>query len=84
VAEEVETMVPDLVIYGPERQWAGNSGIPAVGPDGRELINPGRMVPWSVRYDRLPVYLLEVIKEQDAAIRRLEERLSALEKASNR
>jgi len=84
VAEEVETMVPDLVIYGPERQWVGNSGIPAVGPDGRELINPARMVPWSVRYDRLPVYLLEVIKEQDAAIRRLEERLSALEKASNR
>jgi hypothetical protein len=84
VAEEVETQVPDLVIYGPERQWVGNTGIPAVGPDGRELINPDRQVPWSVRYDRLPVYLLEVIKEQDAAIRRLEERLSALEKASNR
>jgi hypothetical protein len=84
VAEEVENQVPDLVIYGPERQWVGNTGIPAVGPDGRELINPDRQVPWSVRYDRLPVYLLEVIKEQDAAIRRLEERLNALEKAATR
>jgi hypothetical protein len=38
------------------------------------------MVPYSVHYDRLPVYLLSIIKEQEARIKNMEERLEKLER----
>ena len=79
IAEEVAEVMPNLVIYGPERQWIGETGIAATDAQGREITNPDKMVPYSVHYDRLPVYLLMVIKEQEARIMSLEARLQALE-----
>jgi len=79
IAEEVAALMPDLVIYGPERTWIGETGIAATDAQGREIVNPDKMVPYSVHYDRLPVYLLMVIKEQEARIMSLEARLQALE-----
>jgi hypothetical protein len=80
IAEEVEKFMPELVIYGPERTWKGNTGIAETDENGREIVNPNKMVPYSVHYDRLPVYLLSIIKEQEERIDVLEKRLNALEK----
>lgn len=84
IAEEVAEVMPSLVIYGPERQWIGETGIAATDAQGREITNPNKMVPYSVHYDRLPVYLLMVIKEQESRINALEQRLRALEEKSGR
>ena len=75
IAEEVEKTMPELVVYGPERQWVGDTGIPAKDADGNEILNWSSMVPYSVHYDRLAVFLLQVIKEQEERIKKLEERL---------
>jgi hypothetical protein len=80
IAEEVEKVIPDLVVYGPARQWNDNSGIPAKDENGNEIIDPSRQEPYSVHYDRLPVYLLEIIKQQQAQIEAMEERIRALER----
>ena len=79
IAEEVHETLPELVVYGPERQWVGNTGIPAVDNQGKEILNPANQVPYSVHYDRLPVYLLQIIKDQDKKIQELELRLQKLE-----
>ena len=80
IAEEVEKFMPELVIYGPERTWKGNTGIAETDEHGREIVNPNKMVPYSVHYDRLPVFLLSIIKEQEERIDVLEKRLDALDK----
>jgi hypothetical protein len=72
IAEEVEKQVPELVVYGPERQWIGDTGIPAKDEEGNEILDWSNMVPYSVHYDRLAVYLLEIVKEQEARIQKLE------------
>jgi hypothetical protein len=79
IAEEVHETLPELVVYGPERQWIGDTGIPATDNNGKEILNHGKQVPYSVHYDRLPVYLLQIIKEQDKRIQDLELRLQKLE-----
>jgi hypothetical protein len=80
IAEEVAEVMPELVILGPERQWVGNTGIPQTDANGVEINDPSKMVPYSVYYDRLPVYLLSIIKEQEERINALEKRLNAIEK----
>lgn len=79
IAEEVADVMPDLVVYGPERQWIGETGVAATDAEGKEILNYSKMVPYSVHYDRLPVYLLSIIKEQERRIQQLETRLEALE-----
>lgn len=80
IAEEVAEYLPELVIFGPERKWKGNTGIVETDANGKEILNHSKMVPYSVHYDRLPVYLLSIIKDQDLRIKNLEERLEKLEK----
>ena len=80
IAEEVAEVMPELVILGPERQWVGNTGVPQTDANGVEINDPSKMVPYSVYYDRLPVYLLSIIKEQEERINALEKRLNAMEK----
>lgn len=84
IAEEVADVMPDLVVYGPERQWIGETGVAATDANGKELLNHHKMVPYSVHYDRLPVYLLSIIKEQERRIQQLETRLEALESRTSR
>jgi hypothetical protein len=79
IAEEVEEALPELVIYGPERQWIGNTGIPQTDENGREILNTNKLVPYSVYYDRLPVYLLSIIKEQEERLNQLEKKIADLE-----
>jgi hypothetical protein len=80
IAEEVAAVVPELVVYGPERKWKGNTGIAETDSNGKEILNHNKMVPYSVHYDRLPVYLLSIIREQETRIKNLEERLEKLER----
>ncbi len=80
IAEEVAEYMPELVVFGPERKWKGNSGIAETDATGKEILNHNKMVPYSVHYDRLPVYLLSIIKEQESRIKNLEERLEKLER----
>ncbi len=79
IAEEVEEALPELVIYGPERQWIGNTGIPQTDENGKEILNTNKLVPYSVYYDRLPVYLLSIIKEQEDRLNQLEKKIADLE-----
>jgi hypothetical protein len=79
IAEEVEEALPELVIYGPERQWIGNTGIPQTDENGKEILNTNKLVPYSVYYDRLPVYLLSIIKEQEERLNQLEKKIADLE-----
>jgi hypothetical protein len=79
IAEEVEEALPELVIYGPERQWIGNTGIPQTDENGKEILNKDKLVPYSVYYDRLPVYLLSIIKEQETRLNQLEKKIADLE-----
>jgi hypothetical protein len=72
IAEEVEQSVPELVVYGPARQWQGNTGLVQTDDQGNEIVDLNTMEPYSVHYDRLAVYLLEIIKEQEERIKRLE------------
>lgn len=61
IAEEVEEVLPDLVIYGENEA--------------------GEVQAEGVKYDRLSLYLLEVVKKQNQKIEALEERLNAMEPA---
>jgi len=79
IAEEVEKVIPELVVYGPARQWNDDSGVPAKDENGNEIIDESRQEPYSVHYDRLPVYLLEIIKQQQEQLRSMEERIRVLE-----
>lgn len=79
IAEEVEEALPELVIYGPERQWIGNTGVPQTDETGKEILNTNKLVPYSVYYDRLPVYLLSIIKEQEDRLNQLEKKIADLE-----
>lgn len=78
VAEEVAEFMPELVVYGPERKWKGNTGIAETDANGKEILNFNKMVPYSVHYDRLPVYLLSIIKEQEERIKLLEQKVNNL------
>ncbi len=75
IAEEVAQVMPGLVVYGPARQWNDDSGIPASDAAGNEITDPTRQEAYSVHYDRLAVALLDIIKEQEARITELEERV---------
>jgi hypothetical protein len=78
IAEEVEQVLPDLVVFGPARVWPDDSGVPATDAEGNTLVDPTLQEPYSVHYDRLAVYLLEVIKQQEERISELERRLDGL------
>lgn len=78
IAEEVEQVLPDLVVYGPARVWPDDSGVPASDAEGNTIVDPTRQETYSVHYDRLAVYLLEIIKQQEERISALERKLDGL------
>jgi len=80
IAEEVELVLPELVVYGPARQWIGETGTVAVDENGEEILNMDLLEPYSVSYDRLAIYLLDIIKEQEQRISELERKLEELSK----
>ena len=53
--------------------------IPETDENGKEILNTNKLVPYSVYYDRLPVYLLSIIKEQEERLNQLEKKIADLE-----
>jgi hypothetical protein len=68
VAEEVEQLVPDLVVYGPKRNWIGNTGAVQKDENGHEILSSTEVEPYSVRYDKVGVYLISIVAEQESII----------------
>jgi hypothetical protein len=89
IAEEVEKLVPDLVIYHYKSKLDAN-GKPLLDKDGWEI--PSDVLePEAVKYDKLSVLLLGVLREQDAiikemqaAIKRQQEDIEALRANGNK
>jgi hypothetical protein len=81
IAEEVQEVLPELVIMGPAKQWKkDDSGLVDLDEKGMEIKDFSKVEPYSVFYDRLSVYLLAIVKEQEARINELEKKLEKLEK----
>jgi len=78
IAEEVQYLVPELVIYGPARKWKGDTGLAETDEDGNEILDHSQIEPYSIRYDRLPVMLLEIIKEHEKKINELQQEINLL------
>lgn len=68
VAEEVEKLVPELVVYGPKRNWIGNTGTVQKDENGHEILSTTEVEPYSVRYDKVGVYLISIVAEQENII----------------
>lgn len=82
IAEEVEQLVPDLVVYGPKRTWVGNDGTVLKNEKGEEVLSSTEVEPYSVRYDKLGVYLIKIVAQQEQELKDLRERLDRLESLS--
>lgn len=79
VAEEVEQLVPDLVVYGPKRTWIGNDGEVLKNEKGEEVLSATELEPYSVRYDKIGVYLIQIVAQQEQELQELRARLDRLE-----
>ncbi|MFN5224177.1 MAG: tail fiber domain-containing protein [Bacteroidota bacterium] len=79
IAEEVEQLVPDLVVYGPKRTWVGNDGEVLKNEKGEEVLSSTEVEPYSVRYDKIGVYLIKIVADQQRELEQLKARLELLE-----
>ena len=84
IAEEVEKLVPDLVIYGPKRNWIGDSGLVEKDKDGGDIVSSTEIEPYSVRYDKVGVYLISIVAEQDKLITQQQKDISDLKERLDR
>jgi hypothetical protein len=66
IAEEVEKLVPELVVYEFKPQLDAQ-GKPVLDKDGNVVYTNEKQVE-SVKYDRISIYLLEIIKDHDKQI----------------
>lgn len=82
IAEEVEQLVPDLVVYGPKRTWVGDDGTVLKNEKGEEVLSNTELEPYSVRYDKLGVYLIKIVAQQENELKELRSRLEQLETQS--
>ena len=84
IAEEVEKLVPDLVVYGPKRNWIGDSGLVEKDENGADVVSKTELEPYSVRYDKVGVYLVSIVAEQDKLITQQQQDISALKERLDR
>jgi hypothetical protein len=70
IAEEVEKLIPDLVVYE-NKVTTDEKGDPIY-----EKTN----IPESVRYDRIPVYLISITAQQEETIKQLNDKVDELQK----
>lgn len=79
IAEEVEQLVPDLVVYGYKRNWIGDTGLVEVDEEGAEILDKSQIECYSVRYDKVGVYLVPIVADHEKTINDLQARLNHLE-----
>ena len=84
IAEEVEKLVPDLVIYGPKRNWIGDSGLVEKDENGADVVSKTEIEPYSVRYDKVGVYLINIVAEQDKLITQQQKDIADLKERLDR
>jgi hypothetical protein len=84
IAEEVEKLVPDLVIYGPKRTWIGDTGLFEKDENGADVLSKTEIEPYSVRYDKVAVYLIKIVAEQDRLISEQQKDLASLKERLNK
>ncbi|MEP7169889.1 MAG: tail fiber domain-containing protein [Bacteroidota bacterium] len=68
IAEEVEKLVPDLVVYGPKRTWIGDTGLFLKDENGADVVSKTEIEPYGVKYERVAVYLIKIVADQDRLI----------------
>jgi hypothetical protein len=78
IAEEVEKLVPELVVYGPKRYWIGDTGLTETDKEGSEIVDRSQQECYSVRYDKVGVYLIPIIAEQEQIIQSQQATISEL------
>jgi len=76
IAEDIEKLVPELVIY--ETKPVLNENGEAVLDQNGEPVYEKTNIPESVRYDRMPVYLISIAAEQEDKINKLQTQLDEL------
>lgn len=74
IAEEVEKLIPDLVIY--ENKPLLDENGEAIVDDKGEPMYEKTNIPESVRYDRMPVYLISIAAQQEERINELTEQIT--------
>ncbi|MCC6599676.1 MAG: tail fiber domain-containing protein [Crocinitomicaceae bacterium] len=85
IAEEVEKVVPDLVVYGPKRSWVGDTGLFKIDAEtGREIVDTTQQECYSVRYDKVGVYLVPIVAEQDRLIQQQQQEIAELKATVNK
>ena len=84
IAEEVEKLVPDLVIYGPKRTWIGETGLVEKDENGADILSKTEVEPYSVRYDKVAVYLISIVAGQDKLITQQQKDIDALKERLDR
>jgi len=77
IAEEVQKLIPELVIYE-NKAVLDKNGNPVVDEKG-EPVYEKTNIPESVRYDRIPVYLISIAAQQEERINTLTNQLNALQ-----
>jgi len=84
IAEEVEKLVPDLVVYGPKRNWIGDTGLVEQDEEGADILDYSQQECYSVRYDKVGVYLISIVADQEETIKSQQQELEELKARMDR
>ncbi len=84
IAEEVEKFVPDLVVYGPKRNWIGETGLVQTDANGADVVSKTETECYSVKYDRVAVYLIKIVADQDKLITEQQKDIASLKERLDR
>jgi hypothetical protein len=71
IAEEVEQLVPDLVVYGYKRDWDGDTGLVKLDDEGCEILDKSEVECYGVRYEKVGVYLVPIVADHETTIKSL-------------
>ncbi len=78
IAQEVDKTFPELAVRGPQRKYNPDGSI-VLDDNGVIIEDPSQTEVRGVRYHKLPVYLLAIVKEQEAEIAELKESKAELD-----
>ncbi|HRS54550.1 MAG TPA: tail fiber domain-containing protein, partial [Bacteroidales bacterium] len=81
IAEEVEKLIPELVVYE-QKQVLDASGKPVLDENGQEIYE-NTNIPESVKYNIIPLYLISIVAEQDQKINTMTQQIQELQSKIN-
>lgn len=80
IAEEVEELMPNMVIYSYKHTYVNEeTGEMLLDSIGNPVVDTTQTQVWGVDYHKIPIYLLALAKEQDSTINQLTERVNELQ-----